>query len=218
MKIVIFSDTHLTSRFDSPKFEFIKKIVKQADQVIINGDFWDGFALSFDNFINSEWKRLFPLLKEKTIYLFGNHDKKSFSDARRSLFSKKASQKLILRLKEKTYLIKHGDDYVSFFDEGKTQQEIPHFYALAALFYESFLIKMFGKKLINLMYKKYNLAQKRKGQKDLDKNQILICGHTHLAETDPNSNYFNSGMINYGLGQYLIIEDGKISLKEEWYR
>jgi len=65
MKILIFSDTHLTSKFDQEKFDFLKKIVNSSDRVIINGDFWDSWFTNFDDFVKSRWNKLFPLLKKK---------------------------------------------------------------------------------------------------------------------------------------------------------
>ncbi len=49
------------------------------------------------------------------------------------------------------------------------------------------------------------------------KGHIYIFGHTHLAEKDLLHNYVNSGYIDNGIAQYVIVEDGKIKLKEEWY-
>jgi predicted MPP superfamily phosphohydrolase len=88
MQTLIFSDTHLTKGFNRKKYEFLREIIEPVDRVIINGDFWDGYLTSFDKFVNSEWQKLFPLLKEKqTIYLYGNHDKTKWCDSRVNLFS-----------------------------------------------------------------------------------------------------------------------------------
>jgi len=71
MKILVFSDTHLTDRFDQGKFRFLQKIINFSDQVIINGDFWDSWFTNFDDFVNSEWRKLFPiLLKKRAIYIW----------------------------------------------------------------------------------------------------------------------------------------------------
>ncbi|KUK82735.1 MAG: Metallo-dependent phosphatase, partial [Microgenomates bacterium 39_6] len=87
MKTLIFSDTHLTDRLDPKKMAFLKKIINKADQVIINGDFWDGAFISFDQFLSSPWQELFSLLKKKqTIYIYGNHDKKERCGKGVSLF------------------------------------------------------------------------------------------------------------------------------------
>ena len=97
MNILVFSDTHLYLPFDGKKFNFLKKIISDSDQVIINGDFFDDYMISFDEFIKSPWNQLFPLLKKKkAIYIFGNHDQEKFSDKRTEQFSD--SQKIRYKL------------------------------------------------------------------------------------------------------------------------
>ena len=64
MKILVFSDTHLTDVFDAARFEAMAKMIDEVDQVIINGDFWDGYIIKFSEFIESGWNQLFPLLKQ----------------------------------------------------------------------------------------------------------------------------------------------------------
>lgn len=70
MRVLVFSDTHLTKAFDDKKCEFLKKIISDSDQVIINGDFWDGYIISFDEFLKPEWACLFPPLKAKKNFLY----------------------------------------------------------------------------------------------------------------------------------------------------
>ena len=91
MKYLVFSDTHLTPKFDHRKFSVLKEAIDQADRAVICGDFWEGFGNSFDDFVSSKWSEtLFPLLKKKkTVYLYGNHDKKEYANDRVSLFSVK---------------------------------------------------------------------------------------------------------------------------------
>ncbi len=80
MKTIIFSDAHLTNRFDEPTYRFLENMILSADKIIINGDFWDGEVVSFNQFINSKWQKLFPLLLErKAVYIYGNHDRQRIS-------------------------------------------------------------------------------------------------------------------------------------------
>lgn len=65
MKTIVFSDTHLINKFEENKFQFLSALIASADSIIINGVFWDAYMVSFDAFIKSRWKDLFPLLKEK---------------------------------------------------------------------------------------------------------------------------------------------------------
>jgi len=79
MKILVISDLHLTTRFDEKKCEFLEKLINRADKVIINGDFWEAYDLKINSFISSKWNKLFKYLKKNnSIYLFGNHDKKTY--------------------------------------------------------------------------------------------------------------------------------------------
>lgn len=113
MKTLIFSDTHFSSRFDQSRCNYIASLINQADQVIINGDFWDMYQSSFDQFFNSSWSQLFPLLSTKqTVYLFGNHDPQSQSDERIKTFCQKTGLSHILESGNKKFFIEHGDTYV----------------------------------------------------------------------------------------------------------
>ncbi len=90
MKKLIISDTHLTN-FNKRQFIFLQDLISSVDQVIINGDFWDSWCVSFEKFVNSKWQDLFDLLLEKnTIYIYGNHDPKDLNDERTSLFAVKS--------------------------------------------------------------------------------------------------------------------------------
>jgi predicted MPP superfamily phosphohydrolase len=117
MKILVFSDTHLTHVFEEKKYVFLKKVIESADQVIINGDFWDGYLTSFDAFISSRWNNLFPLLKQKkAVYIFGNHDKACFSDKRTSFFSDIQTKKYSF-VDGMTFYFEHGNTLLPSIDE-----------------------------------------------------------------------------------------------------
>jgi len=83
MSTVVFSDSHITSKFDRAKFLYLQSIVEPADRVIIIGDFWDGYMTDFTDLLNSKWSKLFALLKSKeTFYVCGNHDAAALNDPR----------------------------------------------------------------------------------------------------------------------------------------
>lgn len=216
MKILVFSDTHLTDRFEEKKFNFLKKIINQVDQVIINGDFWDGYIISFDKFINSKWQTLFPLLKNKnTIYLFGNHDKKNYSDKRRSLFSTYQTNQYQQNIAGKNYLFEHGDRLAPSFDTLlKTKQESP--LAIKAEMIFDWLIRKYRRRFINLAYKRVNKTLKKRVEK-LKSKSLFFFGHSHFQEIDLKNNFVNSGLFRSGIAQYLIINNSKIIAKEYWY-
>ena len=51
----------------------------------------------------------------------------------------------------------------------------------------------------------------------MKENEILIVGHTHAAEFNLKERFVNTGMVKWGIGQYMIIEDGRMTPHEEWY-
>lgn len=223
MKILIFSDTHLTTKFKQKKFNFLKRIIQDSDKVIIAGDFWEGKLITFDEFVNSEWNQLFPILKDKqAVYVFGNHDKKSFSDSRTSDFSDKQTQEYIFKEGKNTYIVRHGDTQKIKYSLIKNVMSITN---MSEKFFmkhlhedlEHIFVKLFGRNMLQLLFKKYNTVIKNSERKNLKENTFFICGHTHAAEIDLHNNFINTGIIRHGLGQYVTVEENKINLHEEKY-
>ena len=211
MKIVVFSDTHLGLPFEEKKFNFLATIIQNSDQVIINGDFWEGHLIAFNDFVESPWKDLFPLLKEKnTIYIHGNHDKQELTDERSALFSNTQTDRYILKLKDKSLILEHGDR-LAFLPKR------PKFFTRRAMAIEKMMIRKAGDKIHKIIGGKLNRKIKKALKLELGENEIYICGHTHYAEIDKNSQFINSGIIRHGIAQYLLIENDRIVAKEEWY-
>jgi predicted phosphodiesterase len=206
MKYLIFSDTHLTPKFDARKFAFLKEAVSQSDQVVINGDFWEGFSNTFDAFVTSEWSTtLFPLLKKKkAVYLYGNHDKEAKCDKRTSLFSDKQAHSYSFKSGDKTFIVRHGNDDVTLPDLPKAA-----FYVLETL--EDVLVKVFSIVFLKIAYGWMNNKIKVENKAKLKKNEVLIIGHTHLAEVDLKNNFVNAGFNKHGVGQYVFVEDGVVT-------
>jgi len=218
MSILIFSDTHLHPRFEEKKFIFLKDIIARADRVIINGDFWDGYLGSFDRFIHSEWKRLFPLLKRKhTIYIYGNHDSERFADTRVSLFSDMACSMYRLVYNNKRYVIEHGNRMLPMIDE-ILRFDRPHpflvgsYHTLGRL-----LVRTLKHRFIDFYYRPDNKKIKDRIQKEYLHQEIVICGHTHAAEMSIEERFINSGLVGHGLGQYILLDHNTIRASEQWY-
>ncbi|MDH7476680.1 MAG: metallophosphoesterase family protein [Microgenomates group bacterium] len=218
MKIVVFSDTHLNKSFNEKKFTLLKRVILSADQVIINGDFWEGYQISFSDFIKSPWKKLFPLLKKKkAIYVYGNHDKKEYLDKRVKLFSYLLTKQYQKKINGQLFFFEHGNSRFPLWDD-IFKIKTPSFLIKIYNQLISFLLKIFGKKILYFLYQHVNKKIKNNFKKEKNfKKSFLICGHSHWAEIDKNSHFANCGVFNYGLGQYLLIEDGKINLHESWY-
>lgn len=219
MKTLIFSDTHLTQRFETKKFNLLKKLIESVDEVIINGDFWDGLSVSFDQFVNSSWKTLFPLLKAKrAVYIYGNHDYQYMSDKRVSLFSVKQVTEYYAQTNPKKLIIRHGHQHTP-----SIQNHIknPKLLKLANDLYEYaelLVLKLFGRSIFRKgLYGVFTSTLARHARKHIQDGEILVCGHSHNAVFRPDKKYINSGFIRHGLAQYLLIENKKIRFMEEKY-
>lgn len=223
-KIIILSDTHLTNRFSNSKYRYLLKVINQADQLIINGDFWDSWYTDFNKFINSKWNKLFELMLEKnTIYIYGNHDPAEKCDKRVKLFSIKAVNNYELSINNQSILFSHGHDILKYKDNfivknysillnlcNKHNFKII-FRLLSITQYFGFWI--FGEKRI------YNSRiLKKRNRKLIKKAQYLdwlICGDTHCAEIDKEYNFANTGCISRKTASYIIINNGEIELIQE---
>lgn len=218
MKTLIVSDIHLNEHFDKRKFQFLKKILSDADRVILNGDFWDGLETTFDKFINSKWKEeLFPLLKSKgTIYIYGNHDLKNFSDNRVSIFSNEAAHNYEFSNNKNKFYIEHGHRLCPALDEKHPWLTKSKLMVKIFMRINSLHLKIWGveSKSYN---KKKNTKMKEWGKKNLSKNTIYLCGHTHYPEIDLENRYVNSGFVEYGFINYIIVNDDTIKLNKERY-
>lgn len=218
MRVLVFSDSHLSARFEKRKFELLKRIITEADRVIINGDFWEGHLTTFQKFIDSPWKQLFPLLKEKkAVYLYGNHDRESYSDKGVELFSVQHGRRYTMKIGAIEFVFEHGDRICPMVEEDSVLNKfilvIQHTFNISELIVFRYLNRIFTK----YAYGRYNTQIKTALKKELKPHQFFICGHTHYAEYDPERRFANSGFVRHGLAQYILIEDGIIVPKEEWY-
>lgn len=218
MKILVFSDTHLTPRFEEKKFKFLESIIKKAEQVIINGDFWEGYTCSFQQFIASPWKHLFPLLKKKkAVYILGNHDKKIFLGKKTQLFSSSITSSIVLKQKNLPLTIEHGNRFSPSWDDEIGLKKPPALAIKAFEMFERTVVRSWGKKGLLAFFGRFNKKIKKQIQKTDLQNTIHLLGHTHCAEIDLKNRFVNSGIIRHGLGQYITIEHGTITQHEEWY-
>ncbi len=206
MKTLIFSDTHLTSQFDAAKFSFLVNLFKRYDQLIVNGDFWDGYEVRFNKFIHSRWKDLFPYMKNKTIYIYGNHDRHEWTK-QPELFSMAQYDRYSLQVGKKELIIEHGHKMAPSFDIS---------YPKLSYVLSSFLSSrrfQFGRELRGWE----NMKMKRYAAEHLTANQILVCGHSHIPENNRKERYINTGTIDYGIATYISIIGAKITFTTQTY-
>ena len=217
MTTLVFSDTHLTNKFDSKKFTYLKRLIESYDRVVINGDFWNRAQTTFDKFVNSKWKSLFPLLKEKkAIYIYGNHDLKRWCDERVNLFS--VDQKEVHKMKMGKYIlyIEHGHEITpNFFDRNlwipplKLADDLNHLIVSLSLKY--------AKERYLSLGMKENEKMKTWGKNNLKESEILVVGNSHIPEYDLAGRYINTGYIMNNHSSYLVIDGSKAKIVVEKY-
>lgn len=208
MKYLIFSDSHLHS-FDEKKYLLLKEAIEQSDRVIINGDFWDGYLTSFETFINSQWQLLFPFLKSRqTVYIYGNHDKKRQSDERVQLFSTEQTQRYKLPVNSHTLVLEHGDRLAPMWDVTYLTGTGPYWQTRLTEKLQHAVVGLLRDRVLHAASGPLNRKIKKKLKEELAKDEIYVCGHTHLAEFSLHEQFINTGFIKYGFAQYLMI-DGK---------
>ncbi|MBN1331940.1 metallophosphoesterase family protein [Candidatus Dojkabacteria bacterium] len=218
MKIVVFSDSHLGCAYDEKKSGFLKRIIEPADMVIINGDFWDYYQCDFEEFLTSGYEDLFSELKNKeTVYIYGNHDLKNFSDERVDMFSDYAGDELKLTVDGNIYHFEHGNRISPSLEERypylfRNRQSI----RLGSIA-EAFGVRVFGDSYFSAIYRSGNNLIKEEAKETMDENEILFTGHTHYAEIDTENHFVNDGLIRHGYGNYVLIEGGEIELVQERY-
>jgi len=216
VKTIVISDIHLDEHFHQHKFDALSKIFTETDQIIINGDFWDGYLISFDTFMASGWSQLFPIMKEKTVYLYGNHDAKKLCDERVSLFSHTQATSYELRVTNYVFHIEHGNKFMFPHDENNSPEKVQNFISEISHIVHSIGVKICGPNV----YKVYTFANnqgKKWAQKNLPADTILVCGHTHLAEDARDQNFINTGFNFDNYLSWLEITDTNFELKNTTY-
>lgn len=226
MKTVIFSDTHLTTTFDHKKFLFLKQITKDADRIVIAGDFWEGLLHSYNEFLASDWKKLLTILAQKnTIYVVGNHDDEITKTKKKLNFANVYYDKYMFKQGTKRYIVHHGHQYPLSFHKkflglidldtlGRASRSWINGYIVI----ESLLTQLFGTHVLQRTYRKFNKELKALIAPIRKENDIFIFGHTHSAEIDLENGFVNTGFVRHGLGQYVEITDENIELKQYWYK
>jgi predicted phosphodiesterase len=217
MKYLIFSDTHLTDQFEERKYHLLASLVEQADRVVINGDLWEGYVIDFDTFVSSKWNGLFPLLKQKkAVYLYGNHDKEEYCDARVSLFSVEQGDSFTFKSGAATFVCEHGHKQYPMIDD-YLPVKIPRWWQRFSSFLQATDMKFFGLYHRISKFRSLNEHIKKVSKGRFDDRTFFLTGHTHSAELDHSTRFVNSGIIQFGIAEYVWVEDGKVELVRERY-
>lgn len=213
VRTLVFSDTHLSTKFNKKLFNALAELISKSDKVIINGDFWEGLAISFDDFLESGWNRLFPLLKQKdTVYVYGNHDHKMHSDDQVLRFCSKAVNEYVLETPSRKYLFRHGHEFLfpkhteKCLLEHKNQAGTAWRKArlIVANYVQQIGFGIFGPKILPAFI---NHIPPQDRSAIGDPEQILVCGHTHRPYVNAKSNFLDIGFFNFGWANYMEIDE-----------
>lgn len=218
MKTLIISDTHLTTVFDLRKYQCLRKIISKYDRLIINGDFWDRYFCTFQEFVSSKWQKLFPMMKsKKAIYITGNHDPIRLVSEKANSFCNSVCEQYFVEGEKYRFQIEHGHKIIP-----SPEILYPHlfdykFIAKINTAINTVCIKIMGKRWYKIRNRVANLKCKDWTEANLKQNEFLILGHTHFQECDMRAHYANSGVINHGLLQYLVVENDAVIIFDERY-
>lgn len=221
MQTLIFSDTHLDKHFERSKYTRLRELISQSDQVIINGDFWEGYGMSFDEFLSTQWASLFPLLKQKnTVYIYGNHDKKQFSDDRVYWFCNTVALQYEMTVNGTTYIFEHGDRFASKIDGKLGIERAKKISFLLSEWLQKKFVQILGINGLRILFGQLNPHIKRKINIEFQNkgNFVYVCGHTDCAEIDLPNHFANGGICKFGYLQYLTLdENGQLHAYNETY-
>jgi predicted phosphodiesterase len=216
MHILVFSDTHIDDVFCEKKYNYLSHIIRQSDQVIVNGDLWDGYDQTFDQFLDSPWKHLFPLLLQKNaVYIYGNHDSRVLSDERTSLFSVHQTYAYQISEGKQRYIFEHGHEqawFPMYFKNDSYPVSTKNQHKMA-----SYIQQMALRTKLRELFRYGNESIKRTVCGTLGQNDTYFCGHTHYAEYDKEKRFINSGIFHFGIAEYVTITNGSIQLHQDKY-
>ena len=218
MKFLVLSDLHLTQKFNKKKYLLLKELFNQYENIVINGDFYDGYLTTFDKFVKSQWSKLFPLLKSKNvIYIYGNHDVPEYVDNRVLLFSSGQQKSCKLKVGNNSYYIDHGHDKVPISTDNPKIRYVKMFLTEKIYdFFVNFMVNIFKEDYF-IIAKLGNKFIKKWQKRNVNKDEIYISAHSHFQEADSANNYYNSGVFNYHLAQFLVIDDEGVKLYRKRY-
>lgn len=216
MTTLLFSDTHFTPEFSPQLCKLIISLVAKADRVVIHGDFWDAYLTNFEDFLDSPWKVMFPLLKKKhTVYVYGNHDLPQYADKRVGWFSEVTTNQYLMEFSQYKATIMHGHTLLPAFDGRHpwASRVLGNFYFLLVFLHRANLF------FLSVLYRSYiarqNLAINTalwRYAEQLPPSHVLIAGHSHIQTASPSQKYYNTGATDVGTFQYGLATKAGISL------
>lgn len=209
MRTLVFSDTHLTGHFDQAQCHYIAKLVKSVDQVVLNGDFWDGYLSTYADFAKAWQPLLDALAQPNTLYLPGNHDRLEWLNKKKVQFATVVEDELELSIGSNRYRILHGDHIAPEFDDRHP--------SVTRSFAQMYWMVVWLRKhwLLGVVMRWYHFQVSKRFERMLiefasakaSQNEQFIFGHTHLTANLPEKHYLNPGISTPQVMRYILIDE-----------
>lgn len=214
-RIFIYSDAHIDGtdpKKENAAYMIMNDRLRWSDVAIDAGDFWERHSLSYERLAQTPIGGLFPIMRDKVIKLFGNHDKKeNYSDI--PPFWLQSGHEYSFQSGGTPFLVLHGDkfDSASYIDQLMSYRLVRGLMPQIKKI-ERYLLGQGAKTTGRLAkyYQQWNeeqkagfvVARRRLGEWG-------IAGHTHKAEIDSTKRYANAGEFPF---TFLQIEKGEVKL------
>lgn len=217
---IIISDLHLgasISQTDKLK-NFIHKVRKhyKPKKLILAGDVFDSF--NFNRLKSSHWEVLSEIRKAskriEVIWIHGNHD--GPADIISHLIGVDVYEKYVFNSGDKEICVVHGDQFDDFITKHKIITEIvTGIYFWIQKIDKNFRLSTFLKRSSKTFIRCVEKVRRRATEHAIAcGHDIICCGHTHHAESNKNSIYFNSGSWAEKHNHFIIIRNGNVEVKE----
>ncbi len=221
MKYLVISDTHLTNRVEKRKFAFLLNLIEPYENIIINGDFFEAKYIDSDKFLNSGYKPLFDALKSRnTVYIYGNHDPEMYAKKVAERVSNQQFHSFKLISGDKKLHFEHGHRFIpeksTKFDKIlKNKFFLKWADTIGSGIFERFLFP-FSVGYLGNKWNQITFASIH-NDKSIDKDAIVVCGHTHVTVYDPKNRFIDIGKIRANAASYLIVDKGDFNLVKTMY-
>lgn len=213
MKTIIFSDTHITHRYNEERGRAFKELINPFEKVIINGDFIDKYFTDYAKLMISGWKDFFNLLSEKdAIYILGNHDSEDYAFNVLRPYFQEITRVYNLKIGKWQIHIEHGDRIAPTLDVYS-----PEIFGNRYMVAVGNLMTDITTKVYPDFFRSSNRKMKKWGRKNLSEEEILICGHSHLADFSLEERFVNTGVSKFDYIQYLMVTDSKLELNSKHF-